>query len=72
MPTAAEIREFDGREVSIRLVPEAGGELVEGRLVGTLDSADGMAVFVEPSSEPGRRLSYNYQHIATIEPREGG
>jgi hypothetical protein len=69
VPTAAEIRRLQGAEVSVRLVPEAGGELIEGRLVGTLDAADGMVVVVEPRSAPDRRFSCNYQHIATIERR---
>lgn len=67
MPTAAEIRELQGADVAVRLVPEAGGELIEGRLVGTLDADDGMVVVVEPRSAPDRRLSWNYQHIAAIE-----
>ena len=69
MPTAAAIREFQGAEVRLRLVPEAGGEEVEGRLVGTLDAADGMVVVVEPRTAPDRRFSCNYQHIASIERR---
>lgn len=69
MPTTTEIQELQGAEVAVRLVPEAGGELVEGRLVGTLDAADGMVVVVEPRSAPDRRFSCNYQHIATIERR---
>ena len=69
MPTADEIRALRGSEVAIRFVPEAGASAVEGRLVGTLEAADGLVVVVEPSGDPGGRLSYNYQHIATIEPR---
>jgi hypothetical protein len=69
MPTADEIRALRGSEVAIRLVPQAGGEAVEGRLVGTLDADDGLVVVVEPSGVPGKRLSYNYQHIARIERR---
>src|SRR2546430_15078638 len=71
MPTAEEIRALEGSDVSIRLAPQAGGESVEGRLVGTLAADDGLVGVVEPRSDPGRRLSYNYQHIAAIERREG-
>jgi hypothetical protein len=67
MPTVDEIRALNGSDVSIRLVPEAGGETVAGRLVGTLDAADGLVVIVEPRDSPERRFSCNYQHIATIE-----
>jgi hypothetical protein len=69
MPTAEEIRALEGAEVAIRLAPQAGGQSVEGRVVGTLEAADGLVVFVEPRDDPGGRLSYNYQHIATIERR---
>jgi hypothetical protein len=69
MPTADEIRALHGSNVAIRLAPQAGGEAVEGRLVGTLDAADGLVVVVEPSDRPGARLTYNYQHIDAIEGR---
>jgi hypothetical protein len=69
MATADEVRALAGRQVSLRLAPEAGGEVVEGRLVGTLDAADGLVVVVEPEGSPGRRFSCNYQHIAVLEPR---
>ena len=66
MPTTEEIRALTGSEVVVRLRPEAGGEVVEGRLVGTLDAADGMVVVVQPNAEPERRFSCNYQHIASM------
>jgi hypothetical protein len=72
VPTSGEIRELEGTDVWLRLVPEAGGGVVEGRLVGTLDAADGMVVVVQPRTEPDRRFSCNYQHIATIERRDAG
>lgn len=67
MPTVEEIRALEGADVAVRLAPAAGGHTVTGRVVGTLGSADGLVVFIEPASSPGGRLSYNYQHIATIE-----
>jgi hypothetical protein len=67
VPTTEEIRALTGAEVVVRLRPEAGGELVEGRLVGTLDAADGMVVVVQPKADPDRRFSCNYQHIASME-----
>ena len=66
MPTASEVQALEGRTVAIRLVEQAGGETVEGRLVGTLEAADGLVVVVEPKGEPGKRFSCNYQHISTI------
>ena len=69
MPTVEEIKSLEGAEVAVRLTDAAGGHAVDGRVVGTLDAADGLVVFIEPSGQPGQRVSYNYQHIATIEPR---
>jgi hypothetical protein len=69
MPTAEEIRSLEGAQVAVRLTPAAGSQALEGRVVGTLDSADGLVVFIEPSDRPGGHVSYNYQHIATIERR---
>jgi hypothetical protein len=69
VPTAEQVRALQGADVAIRVSPEAGGELVEGRLVGTLVADDGLFVFVEPWGEPGRRFSCHYHHIASIEPR---
>jgi len=69
MPTVEEIQRLTGADVAVRLTPSAGGHSVEGRMVGTLDAADGLVVFIEPAGEPGGRLSYNYQHIASIERR---
>jgi hypothetical protein len=66
MPTIDEIKSLQGADVALDLAPEAGGGSLDGRLVGTLDAADGLVVFIEPSDRPGQRASYNYQHIATI------
>jgi hypothetical protein len=69
MPTADEIKALEGEDVAVRLSPGAGGHSLEGRVVGTLDAADGMVVFIEPANQPGGRLSFNYQHIDAIERR---
>jgi hypothetical protein len=69
MATPDEVRALTGRQVFLRLTPEAGGEVVEGRLLGTLDAADGLVMVVEPEGSPGRRFSCNYQHIAVLEQR---
>lgn len=58
-----------GAEVTVRLTPQAGGGVVVGRLVGTLEADDGLVVVIQPDVEPARRLSYNYQHIAEVERR---
>ncbi|MDQ6741513.1 MAG: hypothetical protein M3Z97_01195 [Candidatus Dormibacteraeota bacterium] len=70
MPTADEVRNLAGREIVLRTVPEAGGETVEGRLVGTLEAADGLVVVIERDGSSGRRFTCNYQHIAVLEERD--
>ena len=65
--TADEIRALEGADVSVRLVAQAGGEVVVGRLVGTLDADDGLVVVIQPEGDSDRRLSYNYQHIASVQ-----
>jgi hypothetical protein len=67
MPTVEEIEALKGADVAVQLTEGAGGHALEGRMVGTLEAADGLVVFIEPADEPGGRLSYNYQHIAAIE-----
>jgi hypothetical protein len=69
MPTVDELRALRGADVAIRLTPQGGGGAIEGRVVGTLEAADGLVVVVEPRDEPGGRLTYHYQHIATVERR---
>ena len=67
MPSAAEMRELKGRTVTLRLNQAGGGGSVKGRLVGTLDAADGMVIFVEPPDEPGRRITCHHQHVEAVE-----
>ena len=55
--------------MSVRLAPQAGGEVVEGRLVGTLEADDGLVVVIQPEGDPARRFSCNYQHIVAVERR---
>jgi hypothetical protein len=69
MPTVDEIKALEGADVALKLSDVAGGDALEGRVVGTLDAADGLVVFIEPADEPGTRRSYNYQHIETIAAR---
>lgn len=64
MPTADDLRALKGETVTLQLTPAGGGGQVEGRLVGTLDAADGLVIIVEPAV--GGRVSLNYQHVAEL------
>lgn len=68
--TPEEIKRHVGKRVTLTLLPEAHGRsTVSGRLVGTLDAADGLVVQIEPEgSAPGARLTVHYHHIITLVP----
>lgn len=61
-----EIRGFKGQIVTFRLLPDApGGPVVTGRVLGTIEAADGLVLTVEPKSTPGKRVTIHHQHIAS-------
>ncbi|MBW8057018.1 MAG: hypothetical protein V3R69_03330 [candidate division NC10 bacterium] len=66
--TPEEIKRHVGKRVILTLAPEAlGAPTVTGRLVGTLEAADGLVVQVEPDgSAPGARLTVHYHHILSL------
>jgi hypothetical protein len=65
MPSSDELRGLTGRRVALDLTPAGGGGTVRGRIVGTLDAADGLVVVVERDDQPGR-ASLNYQHVSEV------
>lgn len=69
MPTAQEVRTLQGPERDHSAGAAGGGDVVGGRIIGLLEAEDGFAVLVELLSAPGRRLTYHFQHIATVERR---
>ena len=66
--TPQEIRRHVGKRVTLKLRADAaGGPTVTGRLVGTLEAADGLVVFVEPEgSSRDQRLTVHYHHIVSL------
>jgi hypothetical protein len=64
-----DIRGLKGKIVTFRLAPDApGAPAVTGRVLGTLDAADGLGVTVEPSGAPGKRLTMHEHHIVSATP----
>lgn len=61
------MRRLVGRRVSLTLTPPGGGATVSGRVTGSLESADGLVVFVEPDGEPGGRVTVHHQHVERFE-----
>ncbi len=63
-----EIKRHVGKRVTLTVAPGAHEQAtVTGRLVGTLDAADGLVVQFEPEgSAPGARLTVHYHHIVRL------
>jgi hypothetical protein len=66
--TAQEIKRHIGQRVTLQLAPQAvGAPQVTGRIVGTLDAADGLVVILEPHGTlPGTRHTVHYHHIVAL------
>jgi hypothetical protein len=58
-----------GRRVTLHLAADApGAPTVTGRVMGTIEAADGLVVSVEPDGAPGKRVTVHYQHILKASP----
>jgi hypothetical protein len=69
MVNADDIRRLKGRRVTLNLAADAAGApTVTGRVLGTIEAADGLVVTVEPDSTPGKRVTVHYQHILKASP----
>lgn len=67
MPTAQRFRDLNGERVALELTTAGGGGSLTGRIVGTLEAADGLVVVLERDAD-SRRMSVNYQHVAEVRP----
>ncbi|HVB77244.1 MAG TPA: hypothetical protein VNI34_05515 [Candidatus Nitrosotalea sp.] len=63
-------RELKGHVVRLRLKAAYGAEEVSGRVVGALESADGLVLVLAPSPDSDRRLSFNYQQVGEVLSRD--
>ena len=64
-----DIRGLKGRVVTLQLLPDApGAPVVTGRVLGTIEAADGLVVTVEPNGAPGKRLTVHEHHIVSATP----
>jgi hypothetical protein len=69
MVRAEEIRGLKGRRVILQLAADApGAPTLTGRVLGTIEAADGLVVTVEPDNAPGKRVTVHYQHILKASP----
>jgi hypothetical protein len=60
------MRELVGSRVRVRLAPARDGDVLEGRVVSCLESADGLVVYLADDS--GTTQTIHYQHIEAAEP----
>jgi hypothetical protein len=64
-----DIRGLKGKIVTFQLLPNApGAPSVTGRVLGTIEAADGLVVTVEPNGAPGKRLTMHQHHIVSATP----
>ena len=69
MVTADDLRRFTGKRVTLQLAGDApGAPVVTGRILGTIEAADGLSVSVEPDGTPGKRVTVHYQHVLNASP----
>jgi hypothetical protein len=69
MPSAEDMRRLKGQGAILRLAPDApGAPIVTGRVLGTIEAADGLVVTVEPDGAPGKRVTVHYQHVLEASP----
>jgi hypothetical protein len=67
--TNQEIKQAVGKRVRLDLTPQAiGGPTRIGRIVGTLDAADGLVVTFAPEDAPGTPVTYHAHYIQAIHP----
>lgn len=67
--TNQEIKQAVGKRVRLDLTPQAiGGPTRTGRIVGTLDAADGLVVTFAPDEAPDSHVTYHAHYIKAIHP----
>lgn len=70
MATPAELHALVGRRARLVLSPEASAEpRVTGLVLGVIDAADGVVVFVRPNgAAPDARVTFHAHHIIVARP----
>jgi hypothetical protein len=69
MVSAEDVRQLKGRRVTLQLAADApGAPILTGRVLGTIEAADGLVMTVEPDAAPGKRITVHYQHILKASP----
>jgi len=67
--TNQEIKQAVGKRIKLELLPQAiGGPVRLGRIVGTLEAADGLVVTFEPDEAQARPVTYHAHYIRAVHP----
>ena len=61
--TPEDVRALVGKRVVLKLTPDAGMPEARGRVVGKIESLDGLVAVLEPDDNPSVRRSIHYHHI---------
>jgi hypothetical protein len=64
MATHDSLKALVGKRVALDLTPAADSAIVRGKLLGTIDAADGLVLIVEPDDAPGTRRSVHSHHVS--------
>jgi len=63
MPTPDSLKALVGRRVVLDLTSAADSAQERGKVLGTIDAADGLVLVVEPEEAPGERRSIHSHHV---------
>ena len=68
MPTHDSLKALVGQRVVLDLTAAADAPQTRGKLLGTIDAADGLVLVVEPEDAPGQRRSVHSHHVKSARP----
>ncbi|HEV8469131.1 MAG TPA: hypothetical protein VGR46_05935 [Candidatus Limnocylindria bacterium] len=63
MTTPDSFKALVGKRVILDLTSAADSPIARGKLLGTIDAADGLVLIVEPDEAPGTRRSVHSHHV---------
>ena len=63
MTTRESLKALVGKRVILDLTSAADSALARGKLLGTIDAADGLVLIIEPDEAPGTRRSVHSHHV---------
>jgi hypothetical protein len=68
MTTPDSFKALVGKRVVLDLTSAADGASARGKLLGTIDAADGLVLIIEPDDAPATRRSIHSHHVKNARP----